>query len=336
MACDFPINAWARFKEDGKRELVFSNSPSPIIKDGILYSENIKVPCGQCASCRFTYARHWASRCILESLQWKDNYFVTLTYSPEHIGSCLRESALAWTDTGEVIESTFNYSLVKEHLQKFMKDLRAYYKYHFDLDNIRFFASGEYGSKNYRPHFHLILFNCPIPDLLHTGSNFRGDNYYSSPILEKIWGKGFVTVADCNFDTCSYVARYMLKKQKGFSSSIYTDLNIEPPFSNSSRNPGIARSYYDEHYKHLYEYDTLVLPMKNGVRKVGLPSYFDKLYDLECPEDMSNIKLKRKKVAVQNMKEILRRTSKSEDQYRRDKAITNELRREKNVRPLQV
>lgn len=157
--------------------------------------------------------------------------------------------------------------LVPEHLTKFMKDLRRYFEYHFGFKGIRFFACGEYGEKYMRPHFHIILFNCPIPDLELLKTSFNGDCYWQSHILEKIWNKGFVCVGNCTFDTCSYVARYMMKKQKGLNSSYYDDLGLIPPFTRCSRSPGIAKSYYDKERDTIYKYDSLHIVDNKGVAK---------------------------------------------------------------------
>ena len=49
-------------------------------KDSIL-----ALPCGKCLPCRLNHAKEWAVRCVLESLDYESNYFLTLTYDDDHL-----------------------------------------------------------------------------------------------------------------------------------------------------------------------------------------------------------------------------------------------------------
>lgn len=318
MACTSPLKAFYSMGNDGKKKIDFYKPEKYNFRSYESFPDDIKIPipCGQCVSCRLAYAKNWAVRCVLESLQYENNYFITLTYDEEHLP--ITEKSYIDEETGEYYDGIYSASLDKSVLQKFMKDLRRYYEYHFGFKGIRFFACGEYGPKSMRPHYHLILFNCPIPDLKYEVSNSMGNKYYSSEIFNSVWHKqGFVTIGECNYNTCSYVARYMLKKQKGKEATKnYGRLGLEPPFTLCSRDPGIARDYYDKNSDTIYRYDSLIITNSEGVAtKVKPPSYFDRLYDIESPEDMAKIKDKRKTSAVNGMASKLAATSLSEDDY---------------------
>lgn len=319
MSCYYPLKAFYRFLDSGKKDIHFSNSSDiergyGLDADGHIFPYSIDIPCGQCVGCRLEYSRQWAIRCMLEAQQYEHNYFITLTYNNDNLPR--KENPFFSRESGEVFSFFESSSLVPEHLTKFMKDLRRYFDYHFNWQGIRFFACGEYGEKFMRPHFHIILFNCPIPDLVLLKTNFNGDCYWQSSILDKIWDKGFVCVGDCNFDTCAYVARYMMKKQKGLNSSYYDDLGIIPPFTRCSRDPGIAKSYYDAKRDSIYEYDSLNIVGKNGIaKKVKPPKYYDRLYDIDCPEALNRIKDKREASAKNALERKLEHTDLSYDNY---------------------
>lgn len=328
MACFHPLKAFYRLEPGTrKKDIVFANQAEIdqgfAIRDNKHYLNPIDIPCGQCSGCRLEYSRQWATRCVLEAQKYEHNYFVTLTYHPHYEYLITQHNSCVVEDTGEFLEWD-SLTLVPDQLKKFMKDLRRYYEYHFNHTGIRFFACGEYGSKKMRPHFHLILFNCPIPDLKYECMNYNGDSYFSSQIFNKLWSVnndpknpiGFVTIGECNFDTCSYVARYMMKKQKGLNSSYYSDLGLVPPFTRSSRMPGIARDYYDSERDKIYDLDSLVITDGSGkARKVRPPKYFDRLYDIECPEDFDRIKAKRSESAENSLRQKLERTDHDKDSY---------------------
>lgn len=318
IACYHPIKAFYKInKETGKKDICFAHYKGEKIcydDKGNLYPFPIDIPCGQCVGCRLEYSRQWATRCVLEALQYEHNYFITLTYNPENLPQ--KENYVIDYDTGEAGEKFFSAPLVPEHLTKFIKDLRRYFEYHYNFTGIRFFACGEYGDKFLRPHFHLILFNCPIPDLDFLKTSFNGDVYWNSDILNKIWNKGFVCVASCNFNTCSYVARYMMKKQKGLNSDYYDKLGLIPPFTRCSRMPGIAKTYYDENKGEIYKYDSLVITDNKGIAKtVKPPKYYDKLFDIESPEDLKRIKDCRTSSAENSLKQRLSKTDLDKDTY---------------------
>ena len=77
---------------------------------------------------------------------------------------------------------------------------------------IRFSACGEYGPKGGRPHYHLAILNWEPKDLKEYKPNKHGDMIYKSKTLQKIWGKGFVTIEELNYRTACYIARYVTKK----------------------------------------------------------------------------------------------------------------------------
>lgn len=245
------------------------------------------VPCGQCLGCRLDYAREWAARMMCEAKKYdkQDLWFVTCTYDDDHLPPS--NEAINYA-TGEMEISPF-HPLSKDDHQLFMKRLRKKYG-----SGVRFFCSGEYGDTTYRPHFHYIFFGLHLDDLEVIGRNWRGELYYESPTLDRIWNKGFVTVGNLDFDSCEYVARYVMKKQKGEGAKVYEDLGIVPEFCVMSRKPGIGKEYFDENYEHLYQTDEIILPSSDGVFSSKVPRYYDSLLERIDPYRIAETKAQRK------------------------------------------
>ena len=136
----------------------------------IRLGEGFVVPCGKCMACRVKRTQEWATRLLHESTYYKENTFLTLTYNDEYLPG--------------------DMSLRKEEVQLFMKRLRK----RIEPDLIKFYAAGEYGEKNKRPHYHLILF---------------GIGLKKKDVMEKAWSKGFIYVEEVNAMTCRYVTAYV-------------------------------------------------------------------------------------------------------------------------------
>ena len=241
--------------------------------------EFVTVPCGQCVGCRLEYSRQWANRCMLE-LQYHDSsFFVTLTYDDEHVPRSL--------------------TLCKRDFQLFMKRLRKA----FPKDKIRFFMAGEYGTNTFRPHYHAIIFGLHLSDIRPYKRSDQGFTYYNSDSLSRCWsgrdGKplGYAVVAPVTWETCAYTARYVMKKLNGSQAEFYASHNLVPEFTLMSRKPGIAKQYFDDH-PDLYEFDMINISTPKGGRSFKPPRYFDKLFDLENPDELAEIKAIRQKTAV--------------------------------------
>lgn len=277
----------------------------------------LPIPCGQCIGCRLDYSRTWADRCILEAKEHTCNAFLTLTYDNENLPPL---KPCVDVETGEMFIWP---SLVPDDLTKFMKDLRRYYEHHYNHDNIRFYACGEYGDEGGRPHFHILLFNCPIPDKVYWFTNHENEKIYISESISKIWKKGIITVGEVTWNSAAYVARYVMKKQKGDTSGFVKlpghELveGIEPEFTRMSRKPGIARKYYDEHKHEFYKTDEIVISVRGTPRTIKPPRYYDKLYDIECidPFIMQDIKSRRADNAKMSIKDQLNNTDLTQEEY---------------------
>ena len=293
------------------------------------------IPCGKCIGCRLEYSKQWATKGIYEAEEHKDNWFLTLTYDEEHlpIGSSTIDPK-----TGEENGPLLSGTLKAVDFTNFIKRLREYYDRKYNHKGIRFMGCGEYGATSNRAHYHCIMFNLPILESMMQFHEYN-DNYepmWRVPELEKIWGRGLVVAAEVNWNTCAYVARYITKKVGiPTEKDYYKCLGIEPEFFRMSRKPGIGRSYYEKHKDEIYKIDKMLITKYNGGKmEVKPPKYYDKLYDIENPEKMKEIKENRKKDQKRRNKIKYSKTThykkeqlKIEENIKKDKTST--LKREK-------
>jgi len=281
MPCYFPLQAAIDgFTSSGKKKLVFS------AVDSFPKHKRLQVPCGQCIGCRLERSRQWAMRCLHESKMYDDNCFITLTYDDEHLPE--------------------GNTLVKRDFQLFIKRLRKRY------GKVRYFACGEYGDQFGRPHYHALLFGFDFSDRKRFKS-INGNVIYSSDMLSDLWPFGYSSVANVTFLSAAYVARYCLKKRTGKGSSLfYTNFDYESgevfstrerEYVNMSRRPGIGMPWLQEFMHDTYKDDFCVI---DGA-KVKPPRFYDNKYEIVAPSDLSSLKEKRKKNALQNAADNTRR-----------------------------
>jgi len=136
---------------------------------------------------------------MLESLLHEQNAFVTLTYDNDHL-----------PQGGE---------LVPQDLTNYLKRLRKALS--LQGRKIRYFACGEYGEKNNRPHYHLIIYGLAETE---------------TQIIAQCWGKGGIHVGSVTKDSLQYVCGYVLKK----SLKKQTETRNILEFSRQSLRPGIG------------------------------------------------------------------------------------------------
>lgn len=302
MSCYHPLTGIPQGVNPATGKMSYKILPYREVDQSPIYGTDvIQVPCGKCIGCRLDYSRQWANRCMLELKYHKDAWFVTLTYDQAHV-------PMSWysdPSTGEALQAM---TLRKRDFQLFIKRLRR------SGQQVRYFAAGEYGDKHLRPHYHAILFGLHLDDLEVYPDHVGDFPYYTSKFLQSVWDdgldnqpyinrdgdsvkptRGMVIVAEVNWNTCAYVARYVLKKQKGFDAEAYKVFNIEPPFSLMSRRPGIGRQYYDENDCYKYEY--INVSTADGGRKFRPPKYFDRLQSEVEPESYDLVRSFRRAMA---------------------------------------
>ena len=252
MACYHPLLA---FRNEGK---ITFNKPFP-------FAKGFNLPCGQCVGCRLEYSRQWAVRLVHENQMHEKSCFITLTFNQEQLD---KRSNPASVDVRD--------------FQLFMKRLRKKHK------KIRFFHCGEYGEQNKRPHYHALIFGYEFSDrkLWQTRNKQK---YYRSEELEKLWPYGHVVIGEVTFTSCAYVARYIMKKQKGKNAETHyhnplTGEVIEPEYCTMSRKPGIGYDWFQKYKTDVYPNDYCVI---NG-KKIRPPRYYDNLLSEEEKEEIKN------------------------------------------------
>jgi len=236
----------------------------------------------------------WATRAIHESRSYDQNSFITLTFSDEKM--------------------PLDRSLSLRTFQLFAKKLRKA----LEPKKIKFFHCGEYspqkrrpiGPFNYweflgegqRPHYHALLFNHDFDD--KTVWSVRNDiPIYTSDFLTDIWGQGFTTVGELNFESAAYVARYTIKKINGKRDQQLDENGLRPyervcPITGNitevakeyaTMSNGIGKDHLLSYTSDVYPLDHVVI---NGFERRP-PRYYDDLYDQINHDSMEEVKQRR-------------------------------------------
>lgn len=206
----------------------------------------VQLPCGRCDGCRSMQSLMWSVRCYHESTLHDRNSFVTFTYADAPP------------------------ALVKKDLQDFFKRARHHYTF-------RYFACGEYGGLTRRPHYHAIIF----------GEDFRDDSYavndtlWSSPMLQKLWGHGMVSVGSVTMASACYVAGYVNKK-----------IGDADTFSLMSRKPGIGFDWLRKYKDDLLRTGSVTIEGKEVPIPVRYLQWFE--------DEFADVKLERKQKVLLN------------------------------------
>lgn len=231
----------------------------------------VLVPCGQCLECRLHRASEWALRCCHEMKSHDRGIFLTLTYNDDNLPS--------------------NGTLVKKHVQDFIKRLRRYIDYYGDGTKIRYLCAGEYGDLFFRPHYHLLVFGYypSDPRLLHGLQKIGKNSLFTSPTLAKLWGKGHISFGAITFESARYTCQYALKKQTGENAAYYEERGVIPEFMICSNRNGIGYDFVFEH-DNMFERGYLTM---NG-KKMGIPRYYQKICEREIPDYYATFKEKRR------------------------------------------
>ena len=228
-------------------------------------SEGIVLPCEKCQDCRIRRARDWSVRCVHEAQLHDRNCFLTLTYDDEHLPA----------DRG----------LVKKHVQDFLKRLRRRLP---PGRVVRYLAAGEYGTKQQRPHYHLLLFGEDFldggtPEQFETG---KGSMLYTAERMRRLWRFGFHSIGMLTPQSARYTAQYTLKKQAQQITEqarhLRTDgkkiWSVPPEFLLTSRRPGLGARWFERYWRDVYPNDFVLVRNKDGyLKRCKPPRYYDLL-----------------------------------------------------------
>jgi hypothetical protein len=253
-----------------------------VFKRSTIAGHEMNVACGSCMGCRVDRSQEWAARIVHEAAMHQENCFVTLTYDSENVPR--------------------DGSLDKSHFQKFMKRLRK----HFNDRKIRYYHCGEYGEKLERPHYHACLFGVDFDDAIPFSTNNAGIETLVSDTLATIWGKGFCTVGELNYETAAYTARYIMKKITGIRAEehyLRVDpttgemFNLEPEYTTMSlgreKGDGIGAAFFKKYESDFFPSDQCPVPGRGVYNRV--PKYYEKLWAEKNPDAFAEIKKRREK-----------------------------------------
>ena len=117
------------------------------LKPTIYQKNGFVVSCGKCNSCIENRRNNIFTQLFLEHQYWGDGSFVTLTYEDDYL-----PYAEYYPKHG---------SLERDDINKFIDRFRSYADYHYGVRGLRLMPIGEYGYKNGRAHYHLLIWGLP-------------------------------------------------------------------------------------------------------------------------------------------------------------------------------
>lgn len=223
-------------------------------------------------------------RIMLESETWPGkSYFITLTYSDEHLGSpdlCHKDWAQFIKDfRAAFCQAKYCDISVPRRYKRFGKERSRTFKH------IKQVMCGEYGDNFGRKHFHGILFNHSFSDIQFTGDySRRGNPIHTSRSLEEVWGRGRVQVEELNWDLALYVGAYITDMGDD------EDVNVghkKKQYGLFGR--GIGLEWLKKYWPDLLSAGCVML----RDRDYPIPRYFIKKMEEICPVELAEFRRKR-------------------------------------------
>lgn len=206
---------------------------TPFTKKG----DTVPLPCGRCPSCTSNRASGWSFRLMKEAERSSSALFITLTYSPEYLP--LTKNGFA--------------DLCKVDIQKFMKRLRKIMPHNTTL---KYYVAGEYGTKSFRPHYHMILYNLPLEQIQD---------------IEKVWKLGSVHIGQVEPASVGYTLKYISKPSR---IPLHKNDDRLKEFSLMSKRLGDNYLTPNTITWHLSDFkNRLYLPLEDG-KKAVMPRYY--------------------------------------------------------------
>jgi len=237
MDCDYPLQV----RLQKPKTMILANGQ-------IIEEDTVHVPCGRCLNCINTRIRSWVFRLEQELAISESSAFVTLTYRDEHLPKT--ESGLPTLD--------------KDDLTRFFKRLRHHNKKVIGQDDLRrgvkggglitkpikYYAVGEYGEQDKRPHYHIILFNCGSIETLY-----------------EAWEMGLIHSGTVTSASMAYVAGYINQPDKKPIKGSEQVKNF------SVMSKGLGASYMTEDIRNnLRDHNNYVI--NSHGQKLALPRYY--------------------------------------------------------------
>jgi len=248
--------------------------PITIIREG----RHVLVPCNRCINCIQRKRSEWSFRLLQELKTSEKATFLTLTYNDDTVPK--------------------NQQLQKKKLQNYFKRVRVTQK------AIKYYAVGEYGSKNKRPHYHAIVFNADNNILANEWRECGNDTQKSDKPT------GYIKCDVVNEATIHYVTGYITEKygkmdeRTGKQIDTWQETDIRP-FALMSKGLG---KIYLKHAAKYHKSNFTTTTISEGGIKGNLPRYYrDKIFNEE----------ERKNLAEQNQQKFFHNRGTNESEFER-------------------
>lgn len=210
----------------------------------------VPIPCGKCMCCRASKVSMMEQRAKWEYNNHRTAAFVTFTYDDNHL---------------PFENGFYKPTLRRNHLHRYIDTIRHNLKnsrviFPKDVDkNFTFVASGEYGDKFKRPHYHVIFFGLS-PSVTRS-------------LLLKSWRNGSVSVLPVKQGCIRYVIKYLSKQEFGkHADSAYFDTGRESPFVMISK--GFGSGLFRAQQWNIAKFGM----MKFGQKMLPVPQYYKNKY----------------------------------------------------------
>ncbi|MBO5971624.1 MAG: hypothetical protein J6Q07_01265 [Alistipes sp.] len=211
----------------------------------------VQVPCGRCINCVKSYMTQWRQRLLHEyeymtSDEINNSYFITLTFSPEHLQQLYRD----FHDNKDLKATLHIYQ------RRFFDRLRKRYG-----STPRHWLVTEYGERSGRLHLHGILFNVNFP--------IRE--------LYKYWQHGFVNYTRLNERRIGYCTKYITK-------AVEDVLVLKSQRQYVFTSPGLGKAYTEDpktrQIHHPKDGVINTLSLNSSGYPMALPRYYrNKIFD---------------------------------------------------------